>query len=136
MSSESLVRLTLRSRADGPSECLLLPAQQLDADGWTPPAGVMVCDRPTSGMGAAGVGTAGVVALEVHDLLAESGHLQVALALEEMGRYRVLSYRLMVAVVGSLLAREGLVLTDPEAAHDELRAALDRLIDLAIDELT
>ena len=131
MSSESLVRLTLRSRADGPSECLLLPAQQVDTDGWSPPAGVMLCDHPTSG-----VGTAGVVALEVHDLLAESGHLQVALALDEMGRYRVLSYRLMVAVVGSLLAREGLVLTDPEAAHDELRAALDRLIDLAVDELT
>jgi hypothetical protein len=76
-----------------------------------------------------------VVTLEVHDLLAESGHLQVAMALDEMGRYRVLAHRLMVAVVGSLLAREGLLLTDPEAAHDALRAALDRLIDLAVVEL-
>jgi hypothetical protein len=130
MSSESLVRLTLRSRADGPSECLLLPAQQLDTDNWSSPPGVTICDRPASGLG-----TAGVVTLEVHDLLAESGHLQVAMALDEMGRYRVLAHRLMVAVVGSLLAREGLLLTDPEAAHDALRAALDRLIDLAVVEL-
>jgi hypothetical protein len=131
MSSESLVRLTLRSRADGPSECLLLPAQHLDADNWPSPAGVTICDRPVSG-----VGTAGVVDLEVHDLLAESGHLQVAMALDELGRYRVLAHRLMVAVVGSLLAREGLLLTEPDAAHDALRAALDRLIDMAVGELT
>lgn len=75
------------------------------------------------------------MALEVYDLLAQSGHLQMAMALDDMGRYRVLAYRLMVAVVGSLLAREGLLLTEPAAAHDALRAALDRLIDTAVGEL-
>lgn len=75
------------------------------------------------------------MALEVYDLLAQSGHLQMAMALDDMGRYRVLAYRLMVAVVGSLLAREGLSLTEPTIAHDALRAALDRLIDTAVSEL-
>lgn len=130
MSSDSIVHLTVRSYADGPSETLLLPAQRLDPERWSLPSDVVVCDlQPPSDV------EPGVMSLQVHDLLAETGHLQVATALGELGRYRVLAHRLMVAVVGALLARCGLLLTDPEQAHDELRAALDRLIDQAVAEL-
>jgi hypothetical protein len=129
MSSDSIVRLTLRSYADGPSETLMLPAQRADPDGWMPPAGVVICDQtPRTDV------TPGVLSLDVHDLLAETGHLQVAAALGELGRYRVLAHRLMVAVVGALLIRSGMLLSDPEQAHEEMRSALDRLIDLAVEQ--
>lgn len=132
MSSDSIVRLTVRSYADGPSEVLLLPAQRVDAEQWPAPPGVVVCDTPPMAEVDAGPG---VMSLQVHDLLAETGHLQVAAALGELGRYRVLAHRLMVAVVGALLIRSGLMLTEPETAHRDLGAALDRLIDRAVSEL-
>lgn len=132
MSSDSIVRLTVRSYADGPSEVLILPAQRVDPEQWPAAPGVAVCDVPPAAEVDAGPG---VMSLQVHDLLAETGHLQVAAALGELGRYRVLALRLMVAVVGALLIRSGLTLTEPEAAHGELGAALDRLIDRAVSEL-
>lgn len=130
MSSDTIVRLTIRSYADGPSETLVLPAQRADPDQWPVATDVTVCDAPDlSGP------QSGVMSLEVHDLLAETGHLQVATALGELGRYRVLAHRLMVAVVGALLIRSGVLLSDPEHAHDEMRQALDRLIDRAAEQL-
>jgi hypothetical protein len=130
MSSDSMVRLTLRSYADGPSEVLMLPAQRADPGQWPASAGVMVCDPPPPGDIAPGV-----MSLQVHDLLAETGHLQVAAALDELGRYRVLAHRLMVAVVGALLIRSGVLLCEPERAHDDMRDALNRLIDQAVEQL-
>ena len=134
MSSDSIVRLTVRSFADGPSEVLLLPAKRVNTEQCPSATGVVVCDRPTA-VDVDGPGVGGVMSLQVHDPLAETGHLQVAAALGELGRYRVLAHRLMVAVVGALLIRSGLLLTDPDRAHGELRAALDRLIDQAAAEL-
>jgi hypothetical protein len=134
MSSDSIIRLTVSSYADGPSETLLLPARRADPDHWPAPAGVVVCDRTTVADGVTAP-DAGVMSLKVHDLLAETGHLQVAAALGELGRYRVLAHRLMVAVVGALLLRSGMLFADPESAHHDLRTALDRLIDHAVADL-
>lgn len=130
MSSDSMVRLTLRSHSDGPSEVLMLPAHRAEPDQWPESAGVAVCDPLTPGDIAPGV-----MSLQVNDLLAETGHLQVAAALGELDRYRVLAHRLMIAVVAALLIRSGLLLCDPESAHDEIREALDRLIDQAVEQL-
>ena len=127
MSSDSLVKLTLSSRVDGPCETLVLAARQVEFETWDHATDVVLCDRPSTDSEAPGV-----LSLQVHDLLAETGHLQVAEALGEIARYRVLAHRLMVAVVGALLLRAGLLLSDPEVAHEAIRAALDRLIDLAL----
>jgi hypothetical protein len=130
MSSDTIVRLTIRSYADGPSEVLLLPARRADPDQWPVATDVTVCDvADVPGL------APGVMSLDVHDLLAETGHLQVATALGELGRYRVLAHRLMVAVVGALLIRSGVLLSDPEYAHEDMRQALDRLIDRAVEQL-
>lgn len=131
MSSDSLVQLTLRSRTDGPSETVVLPARHIDPATWGQAAGVTVCDPPPKSDG-----QPGVFMLQIHDVLAETGHLEIAAALGEVGRYRALSQRLMVAVVGALLLRDGLLLVDPESAHREVCAALNRLIDLALADLS
>jgi len=127
MPSDSLVKLTLSSRVDGPSETLVLAARPADFETWDHATDVVLCDRVRTDGEAPGV-----LSLQVHDLLAETGHLQVAEALGEMARYRVLANRLMVAAVGALLLRAGLLLTDPDTAHEAIRTALDRLIDLAL----